>query len=435
MSGPRVAVVVPHYRDQRRLDLVLTGLALQTLHPAAFEVVVADDGSPRAPEPGVRPYPVRVVRQPDRGFRAAAARNLGAAATTAPLLCFLDGDTVPAPGYLERVLAAARGPRWLGVGRRRHADLSTTTPADLAGWFGGTGPAPVEFTEPAWLREAYDRTDDLRAAGDDAYRFVISAVLVVTRALFEEVGGFEEAFTAYGGEDWEFANRCWLAGADFLHVRDAVAWHDGPDFADRGSPDAQRRSRNTEGLALARFVTDPAARGTGVVRALPDVVVRLDDRGAEEAAVVHAVASLLTGTDAGVWLSGGAAAGPAGALSDDPRVHVGEPPPEVLRRCRFQVRVDRPVELSGATVRDLTDVAPVAGPDLAVHCTRDLARGTGLAAPLPAGVEVVPTGEVDLQRVWGRRQHERERERAGERGRQRSLRTPSSVSATPSASA
>lgn len=429
MSGLRAAVVVPHYRDQRRLDLVLTGLELQTLDPAAFEVVVADDGSPQPPDPGVRPYPVRVVRQPDRGFRAAAARNLGAAATTAPLLCFLDGDTVPGPTYLERVLAAAGGPRWLGVGRRRHADLSTTTPADLAGWFAGTGPAPAELTEPAWLREAYERTDDLRDAGDDAYRFVISAVLVLTRALFEGVGGFEEAFTAYGGEDWELANRCWLAGADFRHVRDAVAWHDGPDFADRGSPDAQRRSRNTEGLTLARFVTDPAARGTGTLRAQPDVVVRLDDRGAEEAAVVRSVASLLHGTDAGVWLREGAAAGPAGALADDPRVHVGEPPAHVLGRSRFQVRVDRPLEVAGATLRDLAELTgpgPVVGPGLSVHRTRDLARGTGTPSALPAGVGVRPTEGVDLQRLWGREQHERER--------QRSLRTPSSVSGTPSAS-
>ena len=77
--------------------------------------MVADDGSPRSRRLPDQPYPLRLVRQEDRGFRAAAARNLGAAATTAPVLCFLDGDTVPEPGYLAAVLDApgrrhGRGP-------------------------------------------------------------------------------------------------------------------------------------------------------------------------------------------------------------------------------------------------------------------------------------------------------------------------------------
>ena len=43
---------------------------------------------------------VRVVRQPRDGFRAAAARNLGAGHARGRVLCFLDGDTVPEDGYV-----------------------------------------------------------------------------------------------------------------------------------------------------------------------------------------------------------------------------------------------------------------------------------------------------------------------------------------------
>ncbi|MYW74740.1 glycosyltransferase, partial [Pseudonocardia sp. SID8383] len=64
--------------------------------------VVADDGSPEPPDPAALagPVPVRVVTQDDRGFRAAAARNRGAAQVEGDVLVFLDADTVPGPGFV-----------------------------------------------------------------------------------------------------------------------------------------------------------------------------------------------------------------------------------------------------------------------------------------------------------------------------------------------
>ena len=118
-----VSVVVPYFERADQLHRLLTTLGLQTLDPERFEVVIADDGSPRAPEPGRQPYAVRVVRQPDLGFRAGAARNLGARAAQGEVIVFLDQDCVPAPTYLEEV-AAATATGWnLTLGRRRHVDL------------------------------------------------------------------------------------------------------------------------------------------------------------------------------------------------------------------------------------------------------------------------------------------------------------------------
>ncbi|MEZ0491796.1 glycosyltransferase [Kineococcus sp. TBRC 1896] len=425
MIVPLVSVVVPHYEGPHDLALVLAALELQD-HPLdRLEVLVADDGSRQAPDPGPRPYPVRVLRQADEGFRAAAARNLGAAAAGGEVLCFLDADTVPEPGYVSAVVRAVVAGADLVVGRRRHADLSATTPDGLRRWFTGDGPAPREFDEPAWLREAYERTADLADAGDDAYRFVISAVLSTTRRLFEDTGGFEEAFSAYGGEDWEFAHRCWLRGARFRHVRDAVAWHDGPDFAGRTEDAQARLSRNVEGLTLARFVPGRATRGDQLVWAHPDVVVRLRDTGAAVADVVACVRSLLAGADAGVWLRDGAAL----AVLEDPRVHRGEPPAAVLGRARYRVDLDRPVELVGATLTDLAEVAPVrVGEHLSVRRTRDLHRGGPDVAVLQVpGVSAEPAPGVDLQRRWGHEDHQR-RPRF-----QRSLRTPFVATERPTA--
>ncbi|WP_172669675.1 glycosyltransferase [Arsenicicoccus sp. oral taxon 190] len=382
-----VAVVIPCYDQQAQLDLVLAALELQTLPLDQLEVVVADDGSAVPPVLGDRPYPVRLLRQPDAGFRAAAARHLGAGATSAPVLCFLDADTVPEPDYLRRLAAVVHdGPRGtLAVGRRRHADLAGWTPQRLRPWREGDAPAPPLLDEPAWLREGYARTQDLRAADDRSYRFVISAVMALPRELYDAAGGFDPGFVGYGGEDWDLAHRCWLAGADLRHVPEAVAWHDGPDLAGRAGEGA-RAVKDRETLHLATVLTDPLARGHGLVWAHPETVVEL--RGAPDPGSLAAtVAALLRDSDAGVWCVDLVAL-PA-PLEHDPRIHVGHPDPESLRRCRHQVVVHGPVGLD-APLRALVGQGPADYGDdgrllVQVRATRQLARGETAAAVRAAG--------------------------------------------------
>src|SRR6185312_15710580 len=236
MTAPAVSVVVPYYDDQDQLDLLLAALDRQTA-VGSFEVVVADDGSPRAPHlPDDLGFECSLVRQADQGFRAAAARNLGAAQAKGDILLFLDQDTLPTAGYVEQMARVVRdvddGHGVLVVGRRRHfhrGAATTDAVLDLLAGDGRTpGPAgPEILPDPEWLARGYRRTDDLRDAGDEDFRLVISAVLGVDRRLWTAVGGFDPGFVGYGGEDWEFAWRCWLAGATWRHVPDAVAWHDG----------------------------------------------------------------------------------------------------------------------------------------------------------------------------------------------------------------
>jgi GT2 family glycosyltransferase len=368
--SPDVSVVVVHYEDPDRLALVLAGLAAQTLRSDRFEVVVADDGSRVLPRLPALPFATRVVRQPDLGFRAAAARNLGVRATTAPLVSFLDGDTVPEPGYLRAVLDAAqrvggREEDALLVGRRRHADLAGWDPQRLTAWLVDGGPGPEELPEPGWLKDGYRWTDDLAAADDESYRYVISAVLTVHRRLLERAGGFDERFTGYGGEDWELANRCWLAGGRFRHVRDAVAWHDGPDFAGREVD--QRAVQNAQALALARLLPSAATRPRGPVWEYPQVLVEVDDRGWTAEQLLLCVAALLDGSDAGVWLRDGTH---VGALGGDPRVRVGPVSPDVERRARYRVRLGLPVE-PAEPLADLVRRAPVRVGALSVRHARD----------------------------------------------------------------
>jgi glycosyltransferase involved in cell wall biosynthesis len=284
----RVSVVVPYYRQQAELDRTLAALARQT-HPAdRLEVVVVDDGSPEAP---VVPPGVVVVRQADEGFRLSAARNLGVRTATGDVLVFLDADTAPEPGYVAAISRLpALAPEVVAVGRRRHADFSGVPlerPVELA------GPA-AELPSPAWLDDAHRASRDLLDADDRSYRHVIGAVTACSRWLVDEVGGWDEAFTEYGGEDWEWAHRAWGGGAVLAHVRDAVAWHDGPDWAGRSDDgDLRQRRQNAETIALSRLVPVAGSRPRALRTGGPvDVVVRLLDASSPARAFL-AVDSLL----------------------------------------------------------------------------------------------------------------------------------------------
>ncbi|KTR90888.1 hypothetical protein NS220_14890 [Microbacterium testaceum] len=324
----RVSVIVTHYAQQAELERTLHALANQDYPADLLEIVVADDGSPTAP---VVPAGVRVVSQPDLGFRAAAARNRGVEASTGEVLCFLDADTSPEPGYVRAMTRLpALLPEAVTVGRRRHADfagIETTAPVAAA------APA-VELPEPQWLLDAYARTGNLLDADDRSYRYVIGAVMACSRAMFDDVGGFEESFTSYGGEDWEWAHRAWQAGAVFAHVPAAVAWHDGPEWAGRAGVDRLSEG-NAQTLALAAMIPVAGSTGRGLFPATPDVAVHLAG-DASPAATFLCVDSILASFPRATVILDAAPA--ALALTSDPRVTVGETPD-----ARVVLRLNHPV--------------------------------------------------------------------------------------------
>lgn len=401
-ARPAVSVVVPYYRDQELLDLILRRLTAQEGVAGGLEVVVGDDGSPLAPtvpEGVAQVLPVQVVRQHRDGFRAAAARNLAARQAAGRVLLFLDGDTVPDDGYVAALQQVCLQSPTLAVGRRRHTERLPVRELSGRSW-----PPNDDLTDPAWLTEAYRASDDLRRADDGSFRHVISAVLAVSRTVWDAVGGFTE-LRGYGGEDWELAWRAWLAGVDLRHVPAAVAWHDGPDLA--GRPDGQDTARlatvkNDETARLAPLLPHPLVRGRGWTHAWPDVVAVLHADGWTDGQVVVALEALLRHGDVGVWVldrAGAAAAdgaGLPGAVLTDPRVHRGAPPADALVRARALLQLHRPVAVQrlpwAPWPHDLSG---------------DLEACAELTTDRASGVRVVGTRHTGRERLHGGRRRDR----------------------------
>ncbi len=326
---PDVTVVIAHYEQPRQLALTLAALRSGT-HPAArLQIIVTDDGSTVSPDV---PHGVELVRQRDEGFRLAAARNRGAAHARGDVIVFLDADTVPEPHFISEIVRLpALAPDVVAVGRRRHADLAAVGPSEDIRVAAERRMLP----EPGWLSDAYRGSRNLLDADDRSYRFVIGAAVACSRRFFEEVGGFDESFDSYGGEDWEWAYRAWLAGAVLAHVPTAVAWHDGPDASERGE---SRMTKNAETLRLADRIPVPGSRPRGIRSAAADIVVTAPV-GASEAASFVSVDSAV-------------AAVPGSEEADLDAVLAGS---GRFDRVRIRIELLRPVRVRGSGLAEVVE--------------------------------------------------------------------------------
>ena len=111
--APLVGVVVPMWNAAETIDATLAVLSAQAYKN--LDVVIVDDGStdnsPAIAHSWVRKDPrFRLLRQSNLGV--AAARNLGAANTTAAYLAFIDADDLWGPEKIDaQMLAIASGRR------------------------------------------------------------------------------------------------------------------------------------------------------------------------------------------------------------------------------------------------------------------------------------------------------------------------------------
>ena len=196
-GSAEVAVVIPTRRRETRLAFALEALGRQTLAAERFEVVVVRSGSegPLAQAPaGVA---ARFLDHPGPAG-AAAQRNRGWRATSAPLVAFIDDDSRPAPDWLETLLGAADGDERIVQGRIEPDPGEAHLLFGLARSHRIAGPSPRFET------------------GNIAY----------PRALLERLGGFDERITgADWGEDTDLGLRAQAAGAEVVYAEDALVWH------------------------------------------------------------------------------------------------------------------------------------------------------------------------------------------------------------------
>lgn len=203
----RVAICVATYKRPQCLHDLLQALADLSFHkslqPEIF-VVVVDNDEERTAEAVCRaallPWPLHYFVEPRRSIAHARNRAVREAGR-ADFIAFIDDDEVPAPCWLDELLAA----------QSRYA-------ADAV-----LGPVVPTFSPgvPEWVKEGGFFEKAVPVTGQTPRAFSTANALLST-VVFDRVRGFDEQFALTGGEDTQFFLRVRAAGFSIVAARSAV---------------------------------------------------------------------------------------------------------------------------------------------------------------------------------------------------------------------
>ncbi len=186
-----ISIVFGTYQQRDALEKVLHAYQNLIAPAGGLEVVIVDSSSTDGTDAMVKnvtlPFPIRYIRQENRG--KTGARNRGIRLASGELILLTDGDMVPHPEWvLEHAKFSKRFPGSVGIGK--------------------TIPLRSEKEDPLarenWLPSLFDNLrDDHRVP---FWRFHTGNVSV-PKELLLRVGLFDEDFQGYGWEDIEIGYR------------------------------------------------------------------------------------------------------------------------------------------------------------------------------------------------------------------------------------
>lgn len=224
-AAPRTALLTLAHGRHHHLEGLLRGLGAGSALPDQLVVAAMDDSQIGGVVAGHSPkgLPVEVVPVDAHrwGLPLATARNRAAdraIAAGSELLVFLDVDCIPGRRLVERYREAAR----------------SATPGATDVWSGA-----VHYLPPRTAGQPYSTTElershphsarpvapdgELLAAED--LRLFWSLSFAVTARTWQRVGGFDEGYDGYGGEDTDFAMKLARADGRLWWVGGAPAYH------------------------------------------------------------------------------------------------------------------------------------------------------------------------------------------------------------------
>jgi glycosyltransferase involved in cell wall biosynthesis len=185
-SAPNISVVMPVYNGARYLLSSVRSVVAQTVEP--LELIIVDDGSTDCPEEVVRgieaPFPIKVIRQENRG--QSAARNEGVRLASGEFVAFLDQDDAWRSRHLELLAQPFEGDAQLGWVYSDFDEMDTDGRTVTRQFMADRKLSHPKRTLGACL-------------GEDL--MVLPSASLIRTAAYLEVGGFDEALSGYEDDD------------------------------------------------------------------------------------------------------------------------------------------------------------------------------------------------------------------------------------------
>jgi len=228
------SIIIPVYNRLKELECCLLCLMRQDFH-GLFEVIVCDDGSINDTISLVRKFDeegmdIKYIWQPDRGFRAGHARNKGAAIAKGEHLIFLDSDIIVEKTWLSEYSRIYRETK-CGIicGRYDFLLPMIYTVNDVMDNFSKVVSNQLELLEvPKNQFFGADMRMEMFAKGEvkqESGGPLFGGNVLISKHIFESVGGFDENIILHGGEDACLGLALEQAGWQFVYSSGPMGWH------------------------------------------------------------------------------------------------------------------------------------------------------------------------------------------------------------------
>jgi N-acetylglucosaminyl-diphospho-decaprenol L-rhamnosyltransferase len=250
---PEISIVIVTWNGRHHLEGCLRATEAQA--GVSAETIVVDNGSTDGTAEFVRqmfPHVRLVTLAHNRGF--AGGNNAGVQEARGNLIAFLNNDTVADPGWLQALRSSLDPSRGFVLVTSRIVYLHDPATVDSAG-------DGLLRCGGAFKRHHGGAVASAPASGE--VFGVCGAAFMMPKAIFDELGGFDEDFFA-SHEDVDLSYRARLRGYRCWYAADAVVRH-------HGSATLGRRSRSSvfhgqRNLEWMYFKNTPASL---LVRTLP----------------------------------------------------------------------------------------------------------------------------------------------------------------------
>lgn len=240
MQPMDVSVVIPTFNRPRLLERTLDSVLAQTCPPR--EIIVVDNSTTDTTAKMLDRYANRITQIRIEPSGVQAARNVGIEASSGRWIATLDDDDLYAPTFLERAAPALMDGRpnlvfgdhrkFVEAGGRRMVSQKTNAERAPEGYWDGVA-SPADGDD--WSYVGIFPAERLLL-----FNVFYPSTMLIERALFEQVGGFDSAMRGIKTEDLEFMTRVLPV------ARLAFAW---PALVDY-----RMHTSNTSGDLLSQYI-------------------------------------------------------------------------------------------------------------------------------------------------------------------------------------
>lgn len=202
------SIIIPTYNRPEKLKNCLESITKLDYPFDRFEIIIVDDGSPQSLESIISDFQplinVKLIKQENSG--PATARNTGVSQAQGKYIAFIDDDCEVTPS-------------WLSI----FADGFQQNPNAILG-----GYTINKLTKNIYSEASQKLVDYLYRYYNcvpDKAKFFTSNNFVISKVIFEKIGGFNTTFPLAAAEDRELFDRLYNQGYQMIYLKDAQVEH------------------------------------------------------------------------------------------------------------------------------------------------------------------------------------------------------------------